>query len=119
TDLTDIYALRTNPEAYECSTDVFDNVPTSTCTLHVHKGRKEAYKAIEPWNQFENIVEDAKPSTEPADLNGDGAVNVGDVTTLVNMILGKTPMSDDADLNGDGSVNVGDVTTLVNQILGK
>ena len=28
-------------------------------------------------------------------------------------------MSDDADLNGDGAVNVGDVTTLVNMILGK
>ena len=53
------------------------------------------------------------------DLNGDSAVNVGDVTTLVNMILGKTPMSDDADLNGDDAVNVGDVTTLVNKILGK
>ena len=53
------------------------------------------------------------------DLNGDYTVNVGDVTTLVNMILGKTPMSDDADLNGDDAVNVGDVTTLVNQILGK
>ena len=56
---------------------------------------------------------------DPADLNGDGSVNVGDVTTLVNMILGKTAMSAAADLNGDGSVNVGDVTTLVNMILGK
>ena len=53
------------------------------------------------------------------DLNGDGAVNVGDVTTLVNMILGKTETSGHADLNGDGSVNVGAVTSLVNVILGK
>ncbi|MBR6338809.1 MAG: leucine-rich repeat protein, partial [Alloprevotella sp.] len=113
--LTDIYALRTNPEAYECSTDVFDNVPTSTCTLHVPKDSKEAYKAIEPWNQFENIVEEDFAS----DLNGDYTVNVGDVTTLVNMILGKAEKSEAADLNGDGSVNVGDVTTLVNMILGK
>lgn len=53
------------------------------------------------------------------DLNGDGSVNVGDVTTLVNMILGKAPKDDNADLNADGSINVGDVTTLVNKILGK
>ncbi|MBO6189480.1 MAG: leucine-rich repeat protein [Alloprevotella sp.] len=119
TGLTDIYALRTTPSAYNCDTSAFFDVPTSTCTLHVPKGSKEAYKAIEPWNQFENIVEDAKPSTEPADLNGDGSVNVGDVTTLVNMILGKAEKSEAADLNGDGSVNVGDVTTLVNKILGK
>ncbi|MBR6339188.1 MAG: hypothetical protein IKR63_03550 [Alloprevotella sp.] len=61
---------------------------------------------------------DAAPAN-PYDLNGDGTVNVGDVTTLVNMILGKAPMAEGADLNGDGSVNVGDVTTLVNTILGK
>ena len=35
------------------------------------------------------------------------------------MILGKATMAEGADLNGDGSVNVGDVTTLVNMILGK
>ena len=56
---------------------------------------------------------------DPADLNHDGAVNVGDVTTLVNMILGKAPQVAAADLNHDGAVNVGDVTTLVNLILGK
>ena len=119
TGLTDIYALRTNPRLYNCDTSAFFDVPTSTCTLHVPKGSKEAY-AMFPWSEFANIVEDAKPSTEPADLNGDGSVNVGDVTTLVNTILGKE--GEDAegfDLNGDGVVNVGDVTTLVNKILGK
>ena len=61
---------------------------------------------------------DNAPSN-PYDLNGDGEVNVGDVTTLVNMILGKTEINPAADLNKDGDVNVGDVTTLVNVILGK
>ena len=65
------------------------------------------------------IVADGKPDAGAADLNGDGSVNVGDVTTLVNMILGKATKSDSADLNHDGAVNVGDVTTLVNMILGK
>ncbi|MBR1446549.1 MAG: dockerin type I repeat-containing protein, partial [Alloprevotella sp.] len=56
----------------------------------------------------------------PYDLNADGTVNVGDVTTLVNIILGKASADGiNTDLNGDGSTNVGDVTTLVNFILGK
>ena len=53
------------------------------------------------------------------DVNGDGKVNVSDVTTLVNMILGVIAKDmDAADLNGDSKVNVSDVTTLINIILG-
>ena len=53
------------------------------------------------------------------DVNGDGKVNVTDVTTLVNMILGVIPKNESrADINGDGKVNVSDVTALVNIILG-
>ena len=54
-----------------------------------------------------------------SDLNGDYTVNVGDVTTLVNIILSKEGEEVEGfDLNDDGAVNVGDVTTLVNKILG-
>ena len=53
------------------------------------------------------------------DVNGDGRVNVSDVATLINMILGITPMDQTAaDVNGDGRVNVSDVTALINIILG-
>ena len=53
------------------------------------------------------------------DVNGDGKVNVSDVTALVNMILGTIPKNEAvADINGDGKVNVSDVTALVNLILG-
>jgi surface protein len=53
------------------------------------------------------------------DVNGDGKVNVTDVTTLVNMILGVMPMNEArADMNSDGKVNVSDVTALINIILG-
>lgn len=53
------------------------------------------------------------------DVNGDGAVNVSDVTTLVNMILGVIPKDNTrADIDGNGTVNVSDVTALVNLILG-
>ena len=53
------------------------------------------------------------------DVNGDGKVNVTDVTALVNMILGVIPKDEArADINGDSKVNVSDVTALVNIILG-
>ena len=54
-----------------------------------------------------------------ADVNGDGKVNVSDVTALINMILGMTTMDEArADVNGDTRVNVSDVTALINIILG-
>ena len=53
------------------------------------------------------------------DVNGDGRVNVSDVSALINMILGVTTMDQArADVNGDGRVNVSDVTALINIILG-
>ena len=53
------------------------------------------------------------------DVNGDGKVNVSDVTALVNMILGVITKDETrADINGDGKVNVSDVTALVHIILG-
>ncbi len=56
------------------------------------------------------------------DVNGDGRVDVSDVTTLVDVILGKTtnvPGSTDVDLNGAKNPDVSDVTALVDIILGK
>ena len=59
----------------------------------------------------------------PGDANGDGSVDIVDVTTTVDFILGKaTP--DDAtkarvDVNKDGSIDVVDLTTIVDVILGK
>ena len=53
------------------------------------------------------------------DVNGDGKVNVSDVSTLINMIMDITEMDlMNADVNGDGRVNVSDITALINIILG-
>ena len=55
------------------------------------------------------------------DVNKDGIVNITDVTTLVNKLLG-TPTEGDEnftyDINYDGVTNIADVTCLVNGILG-
>ena len=52
------------------------------------------------------------------DINGDGEINVSDVTALINKILGSSTYSDAVcDINGDGEINVSDVTALINLIL--
>ena len=54
------------------------------------------------------------------DVNGDGRIDISDVTSVVNIILGKgIDENGMADVNGDNLVNISDVTTLVNIILGK
>lgn len=53
------------------------------------------------------------------DVNGDGKVNVTDVTALVNCILGvESRTLSSTDVDGNGTMNVSDVTALVNIILG-
>ncbi len=55
------------------------------------------------------------------DVNGDGEVNIGDVTAIINYILTNSGGSyinmDQADINHDGEVNVSDVTSLINLII--
>ena len=56
------------------------------------------------------------------DANGDGEINVTDVTSIISYILGKAPDGfniNAADANSDGEINVSDVTAVINMILGK
>ena len=59
-------------------------------------------------------------STLKGDVNGDGEVNVTDVTMIVEHVLGQNNSSfiaANADVNGDGSITVTDVAEAVNIIL--
>jgi hypothetical protein len=55
------------------------------------------------------------PLTSRCDINSDAAVNVLDVQSLINIVLGG---SGSGDLNGDGRVDSLDVQLLVNVVLG-
>ena len=53
------------------------------------------------------------------DVNGDGFVTIGDVTSLIDILLEQYGYYDvHADLNGDGNVTISDVTILVDILLG-
>ena len=56
----------------------------------------------------------------PGDVNGDIEVNVADINTVIDMILGGTADEDTirrADVNGDGEINIADVNAVIDKIL--
>lgn len=55
---------------------------------------------------------------EPGDANGDGEINILDVTALLNHIPVISSASGNGDCNEDGQVNILDVTCVLNLILG-
>ncbi len=54
---------------------------------------------------------------QTGDVDGDGKVNIDDVTTLINMLLNGGTTSSGADVDANGKVNIDDVTTLINLLL--
>ncbi len=63
------------------------------------------------------ITEAAAVEILRGDVNQDGAVNISDVTTLINLLLKGGDMTAEADCNQDSAVNITDVTTLINYLL--
>ena len=63
-----------------------------------------------------------EPPCTPADVNNDGTVNVLDIVSTVNFVMGiATPTDAElcaADLSGDGLINVLDIVAMVNIIVG-
>ena len=56
----------------------------------------------------------------PGDVNGDGKVNISDVTSIIHYLLAGCQTSfhiENAEMNDDGIVNISDVTALINLLL--
>ena len=94
------------------------NYPITLNNIQLNMGTsKTGVKYTIDFDGFETVY-NAIPAENKGDINGDGVVNVSDVTALINKILGLSDYSNTAcDLNGDGVVNVSDVTDLINMIL--
>ena len=58
-----------------------------TATLHVYPAVEESYRATAWWNEFATIVGEDNVDPAPGDVNGDGLLNVSDISTLLNNLL--------------------------------
>jgi len=122
-----IYNLRTiyvgndwSTAAVTSSTDMFLNCSslvggqgTTYDASHVDK----AYAHIDGGTSNPGYFT-AKNAGLRGDVNGDGSVNISDVTALIDLLLGGGSISNPAaDCNQDSSVNISDVTTLIDYLL--
>ena len=84
-------------------------------TLYVPYGCKAAYEAADYWKEFKSII-------EFGDADGDGSVDVNDVTSTINYILNKPVAKfiiEAADMDQDGKIDVNDVQAIIYKALGK
>jgi M6 family metalloprotease-like protein len=97
-------------------------------TLGLSVGLYEAMITIEN-NDPDNLLIEIPVNLEvtdlvinPGDANCDGIVNVLDVVTTINFILGENPEPfcfDNADVNQDGEISVVDVVAIISIIVGQ
>lgn len=70
------------------------------------------------FNNYSVCPLEVKPQSTVGDIDGNGEVNVSDVTALINHILHTaTYESSLCDIDGNGEVNATDVTALINILL--
>jgi hypothetical protein len=101
------------------SNNAFDGGVTAWATLYVPYASIHDYKSARLWNEFEHVR--GLGDWDPGDLNGDGEINITDVTLLINYLLSgvaEDQAVDAADVNGDGSVNISDVVYLISLVVG-
>jgi len=124
TSLKKVYSLIEQP--YAINENVFqykdynDNntYKFTSATLYVPKGTKSKYQATEGWKNFTKIIE---MSDKPGDANNDSAIDVRDMSVILQAILDGTTASlpPCADVTGDGVIDVRDMSAILNMILGK
>ncbi len=72
------------------------------------------------WSNTEYVTLKAGSDFLIGDINSDGEVNVGDLSTLIDYLLGGYPYGFNksaADVNNDNEINVGDVSALIDRLL--
>ena len=73
------------------------------------------------WGFFTGDINTMSFINSRGDVNKDGAINIADVTALIDYLLGGDASAIDlnaADCNLDGAINIADVTALIDYLLG-
>ena len=96
------------------SRNCFSEAAYNNATLLVPSNSIEAYQTTAHWYEFAHI--EGWGSVGPGDVNGDGEVNISDISDIIDVILGGN-MLPGADVNGDGEVNITDINAIIDIIL--
>ena len=97
------------------------NVSDGTLRLGITKSTTVTYD----WTLFDNFRLVYLGSFLIYDINHDGLITIGDVSALINIILGKDSVEPyiydhtAADINKDGSITVSDISALIKILLNK
>ncbi len=70
-----------------------------------------------PWKNVPTFDELPADEGMKGDVNGDGSVDVADISAIISQMAG-TAQYDDADVNGDGSVDVADISSVITIMAG-
>ena len=100
------------------SSDCFSTAAYNRATLLVPRQFVEAYQDADYWYKFAHI--EGWGSAGRGDVNGDGIMNIADVTFLIDAILRgdhEGVYFESADLNSNGRLDIGDVTSLIDDLL--
>lgn len=85
--------------------------------FYVEANYTDSTKAVSNFKSVTLLTEQAH-EYQLGDVNHDGAMNIADVTTLIDSLLsGSEVCSICADLNGDNAINIADVTALIDKLL--
>jgi hypothetical protein len=90
----------------------FDLTPGETLEFRVGKSNDTNLNDLK---QLDVVIQ-RLPRLCPGDINGDGVVNIQDLTTLLGSFGQDVIPSEGGDLNGDGTVNINDLSLLVSNL---
>ncbi len=106
-------ALNSNSMFYGC-TSLVGGMGTTYDPSHTDK----EYAHIDGGPSNPGYFTDANaPVVVPGDVNGDGEVDVRDITALIDVIMNSITDNPRADVNGDTDIDVRDITALIDIIM--
>ena len=105
-----------------CGSQALDDINKWECTLSVPSGCIGYYQQANQWKEFFFVEDDADaPAYITGDANGNGVVEIGDVTSVLTLMATPEATGYDnkaADANGNGVIEIGDVTTILTIMAG-
>ena len=115
--LTTVKCLGTVPPVM-ASADCFSTAAYNRATLIVPRQQIDSYGAVDYWYKFNHI--EGWGSAGPGDVNGDGIIDINDITNLIYALLTGDKEAiyfESADMNYNGRLDIGDITTLIDYLL--